>query len=1183
MQAGDLSKNQVKSRWQVWIDRGGTFTDCIAVDPRSNEIRIAKVLSSDRAPLVGIRKLLHLGPEEPIPACDVRMGTTIATNALLERKGAECGLLTNRGLEDALFIGTQARPALFALRIVKPTFIAHAVCGLGVRRDHRGAVLDPLDEAEAEAALRELQERGCRSVAVVFLHAHADDSDELRVVEMARSMGFDYAVSSAEAARQLGLVARGDTAVVDGYLTPLLAEYVRSLLAELPGSHLRIMQSSGGLAWAEDFRGRDAILSGPAGGVVALGHVAAAAGFDRAIGFDMGGTSTDVSRWAGEPERIYESEVSGVRIRTPMMDIHTVAAGGGSVCRVDGARLTVGPDSAGSDPGPLCYGRPAALELTLTDVLLILGRIRPELFPLPLDSTRPTAVLDAQLADLGDAFPHREALAHGYFEVAVDSMAEAIRRISVARGHDVRTHALVVFGGAGGQAACALARRLDIRDVLIHPLAGVLSALGMGLAPVTRHAVRDGGRRALPAAKLETTFAELRRTVEQQMAAEGVSRADIEFRHRVDLRYRGTDTSLTIDADEQALEATFHEAHQRRFGYARRDHPIEVVSLRVDGASRLTEAPSLAVPPDAQRTKTEGRLFIGDQWVEGVPIRDRGSVGPGRHAGPLIIVEPTSCIVVEPGFDAELRGDGTIHLRHRAQASDRRRSAPHSKPDPVTLEIMGNAIMSIAEQMGAVLRNTSMSTNIRERLDFSCAVFDGDGGLVANAPHIPVHLGAMGQTVASLVRERKADLRPGRVFVSNDPYAGGSHLPDITVVMPVFVGDGETPEFFVGSRGHHADIGGITPGSMPPDSSQLFEEGIVFHHQLAVDEGRFLRQELVEQLSQGPYPARDPEQNVADLEAQIAADQTGQRLLRELCAKHGLATVVAYMRHIRDDAAHRVRAAIRRLGDGRRTFVDAMDDGNPITVTVTIADDALSVDFTGTGPQSRGNLNAPRAVTVAAVLYVLRCLVDAPIPLNDGCLEPVELNIPPGTLLDPEPGRAVCGGNVETSQRVVDVLLGALDLAAASQGTMNNVTFGQARFGYYETLGGGSGATAEGRGADAVHCHMTNTRLTDPEVLEARYPVRVTHFGIRRGSGGRGTHRGGDGLVRELEFLEPVDVSLLTERRLRQPFGLHGGEPGATGQNYADETPVPGRFSGRIEAGARLRIETPGGGGWGEP
>jgi len=1171
----------VTGKWQFWIDRGGTFTDCIGLEESSNEVRVVKVPSSDDAPLIGIRRLLGLGASDAIPACDVRMGTTVATNALLERKGTRCGLITTSGLEDAARVGTQARPNLFELTVHKPTPLFHEVVGLPARLDAGGREIERPSDSAIDEALSELSAAECESVAIALLNAHVDDSQERRVAQRARARGFRYVAASTEVSHQMGLVARTDTTVVDGYLTPLLSSYVERLAAELTGSRIRIMQSSGGLVDATRFRGRDAVLSGPAGGVVALGHVASVAGFDRAIGFDMGGTSTDVSRWAHEPERVYEAEVSGVRIRTPMMDIHTVAAGGGSICRVDGLRLTVGPDSAGSEPGPLCYGHEDAIAPTLTDVMLLLGRLRPERFPIPLREARARRALDALRQRVSDRFDSTEALADGFFEVAVASMSEAIRRVSVARGHDVRDHALVVFGGAGAQAACAIARRLGMREVLIHPLAGVLSAYGMGLADATRHAVTDGGLRVVSESDLGPEFERLRSQVITELAEEGYEPAQITLTERLDLRYRGTETALTIDRGPEDPSAEFEAAHQRRFGYARPGHPIEVVGLRVDGSTRLGRAGQVVPPPTGEAVEGTGRLFFSGRWIDDVPIRDRQSLGDSGLRGPLIVVEETSTVVVEPDFEARLE-HGMIRLT-RDEGVYAPRPAPlesETDPDPVTLEIMANAFMSIAEQMGAVLRNTALSTNIRERLDFSCAVFDAEGDLVANAPHIPVHLGAMGETVASLVREGP-ELRPGRVYVSNDPFAGGSHLPDVTVVTPVFTKEDASLAFFVANRGHHADIGGLSPGSMPPTSRSLSEEGIVFRHELAVDEGTFLRSSLRARLTSGPYPARSPDENLADLEAQIAANRTGENLLRELVQQRGEARVQAYMHHLQRDAAERTRRVIAGIEDGEHRFEDAMDDGTPVVVTLRVEGSEVEVDFAGTGAQSDANLNAPRAVTVAAVLYVLRCLVDAPIPLNRGCLEPVTLRLPPASLLDPEPGRAVCGGNVETSQRIVDVLLGAMGRAAASQGTMNNLTFGQTGFGYYETLGGGTGATAEGPGADAVHCHMTNTRITDPEVLEARFPVRVAAFGVRWGSGGTGRHRGGHGLVRELEFLEPVEVSLLTERRSRAPFGLEAGGPGAPGRNWINGDQVPGRHSAHLSAGDRLRIETPGGGGWG--
>jgi 5-oxoprolinase (ATP-hydrolysing) len=1157
-------------RWRFWIDRGGTFTDCIGVDPSTSEIRIAKVLSTDRAPIEGIRRILGLGDEKPIPPCDVRMGTTLATNALLERRGAPTTLVITQGFGDALEIGTQARPDIFALAIEKPSRLPADVVETPARAGPGGEILARADRDALLERLRASKAQGIESVAVVVLHAYAAPELELEIEEVAREAGFADVSLSHRVANEIGLVGRGDTTCVDAYLTPLIRRHVDAVRAELPGSSLRIMQSSGGLRDAGSFRGMNAILSGPAGGVVAVAGIARDLGLTQVIGLDMGGTSTDVSRWSGTFERTYDNEVAGVRLRAPMLSIHTVAAGGGSICRFDGRRFVVGPESAGAVPGPLCYGHPHATELALTDVNLTLGRIGVERFPIALDASRARAALSAIGAATGRS---SEDVAEGFFRVANANMAEAIRRVSIGRGYDVRDHALVVFGGAGGQHACALARILGIRHLVFHPCAGVLSALGIGLAAVTRDVARDAGRVRLEEAALDPIFDDLEARARSELGREPDLEA-IEVVRRVDLRYRGTETSLTLDLGD-GLRERFEAIHAQRFGYARTGHPIEVVVARVEAIGRSTAKdarwPRRTPATDARRS----RLYLDGRWLDVASV-DREALVPGEvRPGPVILLEETGTIVVEPGFTAEVSGDGILNVRMEGTARHRKDAADR---DPVLLEIYNSAYMSIAEQMGVALQRTALSTNIRERLDFSCAVFDRSGGLVANAPHIPVHLGAMGESIRAVLAAH-ASIRDGDAFVTNDPSAGGSHLPDITVVTPVFAG-GPAPMFFVANRGHHADVGGITPGSMPPFSRSLSEEGVVFSSDRIVSNGILDEAMILERLARGPYPARNPRENLADLEAQLAANALGARLLGALVEERGAGAVLAYMGHVQANAREAVEEAIAALPPGTTTFADALDDGTPIVATLAIRGRRMTVDFTGTGPQSDGNLNAPRAVAVSAVLYVLRLLVGRPIPLNNGCLEPVEVVIPPGSILSPDPGRAVCGGNVETSQRIVDVLLGALGLAAASQGTMNNLTFGDDTFGYYETIAGGSGATAERDGASAVHTHMTNTRMTDPEVLEARFPVRVVELSIRRGSGGAGRTRGGDGLVRELELLRPVRLSILSERRARAPFGLFGADPGLAGRNLLDGVEIPAKCALDAGAGSRVRVETPGGGGF---
>jgi len=1180
------------ARTEFWIDRGGTFTDCIARDPDSGRLRVAKLLSSDRAPIEAIRVLFGLPAGAPIPPCDVRMGTTLATNALLERKGTPFALAITRGFRDLLAIGTQARPRLFDLEIRKPELLYRAVLEIDARADAHGVILQRPDPGRLRTDLWRLRRSGLSSLAVVVLHAYRGGELEREIGAMAAEVGFTHVALSHDCAPEMGLLARGDTACVDAYLTPLLRDYVAELRRELPGSTLRIMQSSGGLTDADRFRGPHAILSGPAGGVVACASVARQLGAPRAIGFDMGGTSTDVCRVDARPdgsvefERVYETETAGVRVFAPMLAVHTVAAGGGSLCRFDGYRFKVGPESAGARPGPLCYGDPSASELTVTDVNLALGRLVGDRFPFPLQLERVLTALHrlgARLEREGTprAWPE---VAAGFREIANANMAEAIRQVSIARGYDVREYALVVFGGAGGQHACALARRLGIQRVLVHPLAGVLSAYGMGLADVAWHGEADVGRAPLAPGlerALEKTFAELEARGRAALTADGFEPERLECVRRIDLRHVGTETSLTLPlAGEGSLRDRFDAEHARAFGYARPEHPVEATVARVEVLGRHRGVSRARVSrPQAKtaRPRRRARVWCDGAFREDVPVYEREALGPGtRLAGPALVLEATSTLVVDPGFALEIDGEGRIALTDRAGLAAR---APGPREvDPVQLEIMNNLFMSIAEQMGTVLRRTSISTNIRERLDFSCAVFDADAGLVANAPHIPVHLGAMGESVAAVIREHPSP-EPGDVFVTNDPSAGGSHLPDITVVTPVHDAAGAL-RFFTASRGHHADVGGITPGSMPPFSHSLEEEGVVLRALRVVRGGRLDEDLVLRALGVARFPARNPRENLADLQAAIAANRTGVRLLHELVETQGLEMVLAYMGHVQDNAAAKVADEIEKLPDGVHAFADALDDGTPIRVVLTVSGRRMEIDFAGTGAQVDGNLNAPRAVTVAAVIYVLRSLVGEEIPLNAGCLRPVELRIPKGSVLDPDPERAVCGGNVETSQRVVDVLLGALGRLAACQGTMNNLTFGTDRFGYYETIGGGAGAGPGFAGASGVHTHMTNTRITDPEVLESRFPVRVVQFALRPGSGGRGRWPGGDGLIRELEFLEPMQVSILSERRVRAPFGLAGGGPGARGENTHGARDVGGKASFAVAAGERVRIATPGGGGF---
>jgi 5-oxoprolinase (ATP-hydrolysing) len=1186
--------------WQFYIDRGGTFTDCLGRSP-AGELHCVKVLSSDHAPLAGIRKILKLADEAPIPPCEVKMGTTIATNALLERKGRSHALLITRGFADVLQIGTQQRPDIFEIRVVKPSVLYQTVVEIDERIAANGEVLQPPDLRQIQQQLQTLRSQGLGNLAIVFLHGFAFPQHEKIVADLARSLGFQNISCSHEVCPEIGLTARGDTTTADAYLTPLLLTYLRTLENQLPASKLKMMQSSGGLIEANRFRGHNAILSGPAAGVVACARLGRWFGFPNIIGFDMGGTSTDVSRYDGEFERVYETVTAGVRIKAPMLSIHTVAAGGGSICKFVSGRLMVGPESAGANPGPLCYdlkdemGNCKATELTTTDVNLFLGRLLPENFPFHLNRERVAEKVEAI---------HRQCLteglnlsapqiAEGFLEVVNLNMAQAIKEISVARGHDVREYVLCCFGGAGGQHACAVARHLGIKKILLHPLAGVLSAYGIGLAdtiwegssPVARLPLNENSLQ-----QLEAEFQRLAQEGEKLVCGQGFLPAALRTVRKLDLRYVGTETPLTInEPPDRSYWREFAAKHRQLYGYVREGRGVEILQCRVEVIGVTDMAPpeenkSVEYAPAPARLAPV--IFKNKEWQAAVFRREELTPGAVVH-GPAIILEKIATIFVEPDFAASVDGFGNIILEQKEHEQTTHRLAPSTGTvDPIALEIFNNLFMSIAEQMGNVLRRTAISTNIKERLDFSCALFDAGGHLVANAPHIPVHLGAMGESVRSVLQAH-TEMAPGDVFATNNPFGGGSHLPDITVVTPVFSkNDSTRPIFFTASRAHHAEIGGVTPGSMPPFSTRLEEEGVLLDNVKLVEAGKFTEALFADLFTAGKYPTRNLTDNRADLQAQMASNHTGVRLLEELVAHYGLETVLAYMRHVRDNAARQVREALRRIPAGSYHFQDAMDDGTPIAVRITIAGENATVDFTGTGKESEYNLNAPPAVVRAAVLYVFRCLVNERIPLNDGCIEPIRIIIPEKSIVNPTVGRAVVGGNVETSQRVVDVLLGALGLAAASQGTMNNLTFGDETFGYYETICGGAGAAENYHGASGVHTHMTNTRITDPEVLETRHPVRLLQFSIRPNSGGKGRWHGGDGVIRYFKFLKDLKISLLSQRRRVAPFGLNNGEAGKVGENIrvrvnGARVQLEGNASYQAERGEELMICTPGGGGWG--
>ena len=1196
--------------WQFWIDRGGTFTDIVARAPDGRLIT-HKLLSENPgryrdAAIAGIKAVLGVAADAPIPPglidC-VKMGTTVATNALLERTGERTLLVVNRGFADALRIGNQARPRLFDLALRLPSMLYERVVEIAGRVDADGVEIEALDEAEAGAAFAAARADGIAACAIVSMHAWRHPGHERRLAALAREAGFTQVSASHAVSPLLRLVPRGDTTVVDAYLSPILRRYVDHVAAELAGVRLFFMQSNGGLAEAHSFQGKDAILSGPAGGIVGAARTAAMAGLDRIIGFDMGGTSTDVALYAGGFERAFETEVAGVRMRAPMMAINTVAAGGGSILHFDGARFRVGPDSAGADPGPACYRRGG--PLTVTDANVCLGKIQPAHFPAifgaagnqPLDAgivrTR-FAALAEEVSRASGETRTPEQVAEGFLRIAVANMANAIKQVSVQKGHDATRFALQCFGGAGGQHACLVADALGMETVLIHPFAGVLSAYGMGLAD--QAAMRE---QAVEAALNQAVLPELEDVADRlgaearaALIAQGADPARIVVRAHAHVRYAGTEAALPVPLRHHArMVADFTDAHRARFGFATPERGAVVEAVAVEAIApgeAVAEAtiPTRATGEDGPAPIDRVRVFTGGVGVD-VPVFDRAVLRAGdRLEGPALIREANATTMVEPGWAGEVTTLDHLLLR-RVVPRPGVLAAASGRPDPVLLELFNNLFMNVAEQTGAVLQNTSMSVNIKERLDFSCAVFDAGGFLVANAPHIPVHLGAMGESVRTVLAHRRDTLKPGDVVVLNNPYNGGTHLPDVTVITPVFDEAGSRILFFVGNRGHHADIGGITPGSTPPASCTLEQEGVVIDDFLLVDGGQFRETELRAILAGARYPARSPDVNVADIKAQVAANEKGVQELRRVVAEHGWDTVAAYMRHVMDNAEESVRRVLARLADG--TFDYTMDDGAPLRVAVKVDHEArrARIDFTGTGAQrDHNNFNAPPAVARAAVLYVFRCLVGEDIPLNDGCLKPLEIVIPPGSFLAPRPGAAVVAGNTEVSQAVCNALFGALGAIACSQATMNNFLFGNADQQYYETICGGTGAGPGFDGTAAVQTHMTNTRMTDPEVLELRYPVRLEAFAIRRGSGGDGRWRGGDGAVRRIRFLAPMTAVIVASRRNVAPFGLMGGAAGAPGRQWVERADgrtetLTGTDSAEMAAGDVFVIETPGGGGYG--
>jgi len=1233
----------VAGGWQFWIDRGGTFTDVVARRPDGGLVT-HKLLSENPeqyrdAALQGIRDLLGLAPDAVLPAAAidaVKMGTTVATNALLERKGERTVLIITKGFADALRIAYQNRPKLFVRHIVLPELLYERVVEIDERVTAEGEALREVDVARARDDLRTAYDAGIRSAAIVLLHGYRYPAHERLVAELAREIGFTQISVSHQVSPLMKLVSRGDTTVVDAYLSPILRRYVDVVAGELGDTQLMFMQSNGGLVDARLFQGKDSILSGPAGGIVGAVRTAEMGGFDKIIGFDMGGTSTDVSHYAGEYERTFETVVAGVRMRAPMMMINTVAAGGGSICFFDGARYRVGPESAGANPGPACYRRGG--PLTVTDCNVMLGKLQADFFPHVFgphaDQKLDTAIVEAKFAELAarieEATGNRRTpveVADGFLRIAVENMANAIKQVSIQRGYDVTEYTLCCFGGAGGQHACLVADALGMKRVYIHPFAGVLSAYGMGLADLRTLKEAAVERRLaddlLP--ELAAKLAALAEAGRQEMASQGIAAERIAVLTKAHVKYEGTDSALVVPyGDRAAITDGFEAAHRQRYGFVVKEKPliVEAVSVEVIGATDQSEDPVYTLSADGKPSP----LAIVTAFMEGVaqetPLYDRDAMGPGQHIdGPAIIRETTATTVVEPGWRAVLDERRYLVL-DRVKALPQR-VAIGTHVDPVMLEVFNNLFMAIAEQMGVALQNTAYSVNIKERLDFSCAIFDREGALIANAPHMPVHLGSMGESVKTVIAARggKRDgrgMKPGDVYVLNAPYAGGTHLPDVTVITPVFAegayenppplagkgrvgepsgrasphpnpppqaGEGEVL-FYVASRGHQADIGGLTPGSMPPDSRTVEEEGVLIDNVLLVDAGRFLEQEMVALLSSGRYPSRNPAQNIADLKAQIAACEKGMQELHRMVRHFGGDVVEAYMGHVQDNAEEAVRRVLDVLKDG--AFAYETDDGAVIRVRIAIDKKArrASIDFTGTSAQLPTNFNAPRAVCRAAVLYVFRTLVDDEIPMNDGCLKPLDIIIPDGSMLSPRYPAAVVAGNVETSQSITDALYGALGVMAAAQGTMNNFTFGNDRYQYYETICGGSGAGPDFDGTDAIHTHMTNSRLTDPEVLEWRFPVLVDSFAIRRGSGGSGRHRGGDGVIRRIRFREAMTAAILSGHRRVRPYGMAGGAPGAVGRNWVERTDGTREEFGATHAvamnpGDVFVIATPGGGGFG--
>ena len=1238
--------NQLENRWQFWIDRGGTFTDIVAQKPDGTTV-IHKLLSENPeryldAPIQGIRDLMDLGKDEAIPSeqiLAIKMGTTVATNALLERQGDRTLLITTKGFRDGLRIGYQNRPDIFAREIVLPEMLYEQVIEVEERISAEGEILQPITNEIEQQILQDLQaayDLDIRACAIAFLHGYRYPTHEQAVAQIAAKVGFTQISTSHQTSPLIKWVSRTDTTVVDAYLSPLLRRYVdrieQAFSAAERSPQILFMQSNGGLTPAEFFQGKDSILSGPAGGIVGAVQTSRLAGFDKIITFDMGGTSTDVAHFNanGEAqskshyERVFETEVAGVRLRSPMMAIHTVAAGGGSILSFDGSRYQVGPDSAGANPGPACYRKDG--PLTVTDCNVMVGKIQPDFFPgvfgpegdQPLDRDAVVSKFSALTEEIEAASRLQQTsaqVAAGFLKIAIDNMANAIKKISVQKGYDVGDYTLCCFGGAGGQHVCQLAESLGIYSILIHPYAGVLSAYGMGLAD----------RRVMKEASVEAKIAELT-DLEEKLDAlakraiatlkeQGDQDIDtLEISKQCHLRYEGTDSTLPIDfASPEQMAQQFEQSYQQQYGITLPDKALVVATITAEaiGKTKPNAFSSIGLVGageiSPERTVS---LFCKDQWVE-APVYKRDQLSTGQKVtGPALILEETGTNVIEPGWKAEVREYGNLVLNHTDKAPvEEYNQIDNAVPDPVRLEIFNNLFQAIAQQMGVTLQNTSSSVNIKERLDFSCAIFDANGELVANAPHIPVHLGSMGESVKALIADRSQPFLPGDMYVSNNPYNGGTHLPDITAIAPVFPSqaneNASSPRrlseaealFFVASRGHHADIGGITPGSMPPHSTHLDQEGILLDNLHLVKNGTLQTAALEQQLTQSPHPVRNLQQNLADLQAQIAANNKGIQELQNTVQQFGLTTVQAYMQHVQNNAEQAVRKVIRTLyqqhGASPLTCTVPMDCGATIQVSITFdpTTSSATIDFAGTSPQQPNNFNAPLAVCKAAVLYVFRTLVDTPIPLNAGCLKPLDIRVPEGSLLNPTYPAAVVAGNVETSQAITDALYSALGILAASQGTMNNFTFGNDQYQYYETICGGAGAgvNLDGTGfpgTDAVQTHMTNSRLTDPEILEMRFPILLKEFSIRTGSGGSGKYLGGNGVTRHIQFRQAMTANLLSGRRATKPFGIAGGDAGKSGdarlyKKNGAQQPLQATATVDVCAGDEIVIQTPGGGGYG--